>query len=570
MSRAALPLLRDGDGPVARQDGKMISRATFLSQVRALAAQLPERTHVVNFCSDRYRFAVAWAAAMLRGQVTLLPSSRDAGSIVALQVDYPALYVLSDVVKDGSLPAPHVAYPALGGAGGGGSVPAFPPDRIAAILFTSGSTGRPNPSPRRWGRLVSASLAAGAALGVGRFEGSVLIATVPHAHSYGLESAVMLALQHGLLLTADRPFFPADVAAALDRDRLPGILVTTPVHLRALVGDAAGPGFGTSFRAGFVLSATAPLSAELAARAEAAFNAPVFEIYGCSEAGQLASRRTLDGPVWRCLDGFRLHQDAAGCWASGPDEDDVLLADQIETVGGGGFILQGRSADLVNVAGKRSSLAYLTRQLLAIEGVKDGVFLMPAGDATGVTSRLAAVVVAPGLTAAAIIGRLRGMIDDAFLPRPLRVVEALPRNDLGKLPRAELLYLAGVVPDEPALSPIRLRFAADHPAASGHFPGNPVIPGAVMLDELVAALFPGGWTGDVEAAKFHHPVRPGDTVAVTHRTEAGSIRFECHLVGRPVPIAVDAGDAQAARNQEPPGTSLLVLSGVLRAKSPSL
>ena len=98
----------------------------------------------------------------------------------------------------------------------------YPPShrtRSAAVLFTSGSTGRPNPSPRRWGRLVAGSLAAGAALGVERFPGAALIATVPHAHSYGLESAVMLPLQHGLLLTAERPFFPADVAAALDRDR---------------------------------------------------------------------------------------------------------------------------------------------------------------------------------------------------------------------------------------------------------------------------------------------------------------------------------------------------------------
>ena len=95
----------------------------------------------------------------------------------------------------------------------------------------------------------------------------------------------------------------------------------------------------------------------IAARAEAAFSAPVFEIYGCSEAGQLATRRTVDGPVWRCLDGFRLYTDAAGCWAAGPDEADVLLADEIEPVGDGGFILRGRTADLVNVAGKRSSLA---------------------------------------------------------------------------------------------------------------------------------------------------------------------------------------------------------------------
>jgi acyl-coenzyme A synthetase/AMP-(fatty) acid ligase len=539
----ALPLLRDGSGPVARQAGRIISRAVFVAQIEELAARLPDASHVVNFCSDRYRFTVAWAAAMLRGQVTLLPSGRDAGSVAALRADYPSLYVLADD-DDKDLPGPHFAYPSLSPTGVGSQVPAFPGDRIAAILFTSGSTGRPNPSPRRWGRLVTGSLAAGAALGVARYPGSALIATVPHAHSYGLESAVMLPLQHGLLLTAERPFFPVDVAAALERDYRPGILVTTPVHLRALVGDAAGPGFGTSCRAGFVLSATAPLSGDLAERTEATFGAPVFEIYGCSEAGQLATRRTVEGPVWRCLEGFRLHRDTAGWWASGPDEADVRLADEIEPAAGGGFTLQGRTADMVNIAGKRSSLAYLTRQLIAIDGVEDGVFLMPEGQADGVTPRLAAVAVAPGLTAEEILRRLRGQIDDAFLPRPLRVVDALPRDALGKLPRSEILRLA-TLGSPPA--PLLLRFSADHPAGPGHFPGNPVIPGAALLDELVAALFPAGWSGTVEAAKFHHPVRPGDTVAVTHQTEGDATRFQCHLEA----------------------SEQLVLSGVLRTQFPS-
>jgi acyl-coenzyme A synthetase/AMP-(fatty) acid ligase len=569
---SALPILCDGDAPIARQGQRIISRDTFLAEIRALAELLPDRPYVVNFCSDRYRFTVAWAAAMLRGQITLLPAGRDPGAVAALRADYEALYVLADDDQAGDWPGPYVAYPdaaspapgaqAPSREAGGTAIPAFPPDQTAAVLFTSGSTGRPHASPRSWGRLVAGSQAAGAALGIARFPGAKLVATVPHAHSYGLESAVMLPLQHGLTLTAERPFFPADVAASLDHDDQPCILVTTPVHLRALVGDAprdpVGTGLGTSFRAAFVLSATAPLSAALAARTEAAFGAPVFEIYGCSEAGQLATRRTVDGPVWRCLDGFRLYNDAAGSWAAGPGEADVRLADEIDPDDAGGFVLLGRTADLVNVAGKRSSLAYLTAQLLAIDGVEDGVFLVPdedqAGAASqpGATPRLAAVVLAPGLTPAAILGALRERIDAAFLPRPLHVVDTLPRNELGKLPRAEVLRLIGqpsfraAVANPAAINPAAanpslatgqsegraptlLHFAQDHPAGPGHFPGNPIVPGAVLLDELVGALFPGAWCGSVDSVKFHHSVRPGDSVAVTHRTDGETTRFEGRL-----------------------------------------
>jgi acyl-coenzyme A synthetase/AMP-(fatty) acid ligase len=546
-----LPFLREGHDVVARQAGTLISRATFLAEIDELAQQLPDRVYVVNLCADRYRFTIALAAAMLRGQVTLLPSGRDSAAVAALRQGYPALYVLGDDDETSALPSPVFAYPKLVGTNSG-RVPAFPPDQIAAVLFTSGSTGRPIPNPRSWGRLVSSSLAAGMALGVGRYPGAALVATVPHAHSYGLESAVMLPLQHGLLLTADRPFFPADVAAALASDRQPGILVTTPVHLRALVGDAAtaepGPGFGAPVRAGFVLSATAPLSTDLATRGETTFQAPVFEIYGCSEAGQIATRRTIQGPVWRTLDGLHLRQNEAGTWASGPHEDDVLLADEIELTGAGGFILQGRKADMVNVAGKRGSLAYLTRQLTAIEGVEDGVFLMPEDDVAGAPTRLIAVAVAPRLDAATILVALRERIDPAFLPRPLHVVGGLPRNALGKLPRSDVLRLIASAPPAPAAAvPIVLRIPADHPSGPGHFPGDAIVPGAVLLDELVAAIVPNGWIGTIETAKFHHPVRPGDTLTVTHRTDGAATRFECRLSG----------------------SEQLVLSGALRPSCPS-
>ncbi len=544
---AGQPFLRTGADTVARRAGELIPRARFLAEIEELAAQLPDRPYVVNFCNDRYRFAVAWAAAMLRGQITLLPGSRDAAAVAALQPDYLALYVLADDPVDNA-PGLQFDYPVLTGSGDGSVVPVFPPDQVAAVLFTSGSTGRPNPSTRRWGRLVAGSLAAGSILGLERYRGSPLVATVPHPHSYGLESAVVLPLQHGLLLTSERPFFPADVAAALGGHET-GVLVTTPVHLRALVGDTATaaepPGLATSpVRAGFILSATAPLPTELAARAEAAFSAPVFEIYGCSEAGQVAARRTVNGPVWRCLQGFHLRQDAAGTWASGPDEDDVLLADEIELVDRENFILQGRTADMVNVAGKRSSLGHLTRQLTAIEGVQDGVFLMPEDDATGAPVRLTAVVVAPGLGVATIMAALRDRIDAAFLPRPLHLVDALPRNALGKLPRAEILRL--IAPNahpEPTL----LHFPLDHPAGPGHFPGNPIIPGAGLLDEVVASIVPSGWAGQIDSAKFHHPVRPGDTVAVTHTTDGDATRFEGRLIG----------------------SDQLVLSGALRSIFPS-
>jgi acyl-coenzyme A synthetase/AMP-(fatty) acid ligase len=188
-----------------------------------------------------------------------------------------------------------------------------------------------------------------------------------------------------------------------------------------------------------LLSATAPLSQDLANEAESRFGAPLFEIYGCTETGQLASRRTTAGAEWHTLPNVRLRREGQTLWAEGGHIDSPTgLADVIEPTGDGPpwttFLLHGRHADLVNIAGKRTSLAYLNHQLNAIAGVQDGVFLLPREDTPDGIGRLTALVVAPGLTPAALVQALRERIDPVFLPRPLLFVAALPRNATGKLP----------------------------------------------------------------------------------------------------------------------------------------
>jgi acyl-coenzyme A synthetase/AMP-(fatty) acid ligase len=232
---------------------------------------------------------------------------------------------------------------------------------------------------------------------------------------------------------AGRPFFPADICAELEALSRPRGLVTTPVHLRALLAEpAALP------KADFLLCATAPLQPQLAAQAEARFGAPLLEIYGCTEAGQIASRRPTQTVEWSLFPQFRLRQDEKGTWVQGGHaRAELLLADVIELRSRERFVLHGRTADLVNIAGKRTSLASLNHHLNSIPGVRDGAFVVPRGDEAAVT-RLAALVVAPGLTSEFILAALRERIDPAFLPRPLCIVDALPRNETGKLTRARL------------------------------------------------------------------------------------------------------------------------------------
>jgi acyl-coenzyme A synthetase/AMP-(fatty) acid ligase len=140
----------------------------------------------------------------------------------------------------------------------------------------------------------------------------------------------------------------------------------------------------------------------------------------------------------------RLVQEDGNTYAVGGHvEHKTELCDVIEILNEREFLLHGRTADLVNVAGKRSSFGYLNAQLNAIPGVLDGAFFLreETSGGTGV-ARLGAVVVAPTLSAAALNEQLRLRIDPVFLPRPLLMVERLPRNDTGKLPLQVLQVFA--------------------------------------------------------------------------------------------------------------------------------
>ncbi len=82
---------------------------------------------------------------------------------------------------------------------------------------------------------------------------------------------------------------------------------------------------------------------------------------------------------------------------------------------------------------------------------------------------------------------------------------------------------------------IELCFAGDHPTAAGHFPANPIMPGALLLDEVVAAVIETPGTDQrvvIRVAKFFRPVRPGERLCVRWQSLAGgTIKFECRLIG---------------------------------------
>ena len=118
-----------------------------------------------------------------------------------------------------------------------------------------------------------------------------------------------------------------------------------------------------------------------------------------------------------------------------------VLNDVVEQVDETRFRLIDRTANLINVVGKRSSLSFLNHVLTQVAGVQDGVFCLPEQAPGQDDARLAAFVVAPGLQASDILSALRQHLDPVFLPRPLVLIEALPRDVNGKVGAAALRQL---------------------------------------------------------------------------------------------------------------------------------
>ena len=439
----AIPLITHHapDSVIAYRGGLPITAEEFLADAIRLAALLPTSGHVLNACSDRYRFAVGLAAAILSGSESLLPPTQTPELISQLRLFAPDAVCLADdatcAIEMPMVPYPSSPAPTLGAW----KVPCIPGDQRVAYVFTSGSTGTPVPHSKTWARLAGCVRIEAERLGINDGRSHALVATVPPQHMYGFESSVLVALQSGQAFCAERPFYPADIARVLAEARAPRVFVSTPIHLRAvLAADVPLPAVE------LVICATAPLDPVLAVEVESRFGATLLEIYGSTETGQLASRRPTVSAEWQPWPGVSLFERDGRTWAEGGHiETPTPLGDVIEQAAAGRFILRGRTEDLVNIAGKRSSIAYLNHQLLAIPGVIDAAFFLgeePGNRFATGTARLGAVVVARELNSAEIMRELRQRIDAAFLPRPLLIVDSIPRNSTGKIPQAVMKSLA--------------------------------------------------------------------------------------------------------------------------------
>ena len=89
-------IAREATSAYARHSGRTISAGAFCADILACAEALPEADHVVNLCQDRYQFSVGFFAALIRGQINLLPTKRDSRTIATLRSQFSRVRTIID------------------------------------------------------------------------------------------------------------------------------------------------------------------------------------------------------------------------------------------------------------------------------------------------------------------------------------------------------------------------------------------------------------------------------------------------------------------------------------------
>lgn len=431
--------LADRRSPVIVYPDKTIAVDQMVSSAMLLADKLPNAQHIFNLCRTRHHFMVLLMACLLTKKIMVLPANEASESLVSLSksLDDDVVLVADDIIDihlptfmfpDEVLFVSETLAPPM---------PTIEGNQLAVYLLTSGSTGLPTMQSKTWQELVLGAKCANQFLPF-HVEDFCIVSTVPSQHMYGLESSILWAMHNDCSVWNDKPFYPSDVKQTLEHISQSKILVSTPYHLNNMVASSC-----VMPKVDYVVCATAPLSRASAEGIERYFSTKVKEVYGSSETGMIATRETASSDYWQLLNHMKLSVTTEGALVSGGHLlSPVMITDKLEVINEIEFRFLGRNADLIKVAGKRTSINYLNQLVMQIDGVSDACFFMPDnGDEEQKIMRLCLFVVSSNHSKSILITQLKQKIDAVFLPRPIIFVEKLPRNETGKLPRLALEQL---------------------------------------------------------------------------------------------------------------------------------
>lgn len=428
---------------VARaDDGRPITRRDFARDVlcaaRALVGLDGQRIAIDE--GHPYRFAVLLNAVLWSGCTPVLFPGRGA-QFEALKDAYDA--VLVDA-SDGVTVYPKLTLVVKMDAEPLTIESLTKPDATRPIrLFTSGSSGTPKCIEKTVG-LMDREAEVTTRLFGAVTEGAVVQSTVDPRHLYGLTFNIWFAFSAGRPIAKTRRVYQEQLLTLPH----PVALITTPTFMRMLETTLAAPVLP------LVLSAGGPLSDEAKATLTAWSPSTIYEIYGSTETGVIASRAhesnalaNAQTPDWTLIDEAMLSETADGWVLTSPllPTGVMMLDDQLKLTGERTFHLLGRRDRVVKIGEVRLSLTEIERVVERTLGLVIRALPVVHGERT----LIGAVVneaLSPKWTGQlpdrrAVTQALHGTLDPLARPRLWRSVPDWPMNAQGKVETQRLLEL---------------------------------------------------------------------------------------------------------------------------------
>ena len=327
------------------------------------------------------------------------------------------------------------------------------PEDSRVIKLTSGSTGAPKGIVMSEEALLADCLNICTTMGISSDD--INLGAIPMSHSYGLSNLVTPLFVQGTAVVISNDYLPQSILNLCNQHRctvLPGI----PMVFEHLVSAASGD-FETVHT---FISAGAPLSASTSRRFRERFGHSIHTFFGCSECGGITYDRegaaVERGTVGKPMEGVELTRETSRLVVHGRNvatgyllEGGVLepfssgryVADDLaEFRDDGEVVLTGRAGDLINTASRKINPREVEQVLLQLDGVREvKVYGEPAGARGDVVA--AAVVADPGVTREDIRKFCRERLAAHKVPRIIKLIDAIPLDERGKVSRAALAAL---------------------------------------------------------------------------------------------------------------------------------